>query len=86
MKTDEVVSLRYCQRGLEDDPVSDTIIWRYLDLPRFGSMLKRNALYFPVLAALDDDFEGAAPTPPQATQQDKDDHWYQWRSVRAKHS
>lgn len=42
-----------------DDP--DATVWRYLDLPKYLSMLESNSLYFCRLDQLDDPFEGSRP-------------------------
>jgi hypothetical protein len=40
-------------------------VWRYMDLWGLVSMLEHNALYFPVLAELGDELEGARPRLPK---------------------
>jgi hypothetical protein len=55
--------------GLDTPPVKDTIgnatIWRYMDLPRFVSVLATGQLWFPKAATLrDDPYEGFC-NPPQ---------------------
>jgi hypothetical protein len=42
-----------------DDP--DARIWRYMDLPRFISLLDQSALYFPRVDQLGDPHEGSLP-------------------------
>lgn len=42
-----------------DDP--DTPVWRYMDFPKFVSLLHRRALFFPTAAQLGDPFEGSYP-------------------------
>src|SRR5579872_2150572 len=44
---------------LEDVGLSDSVIWRYMDLPRFVSMLSTGGLWFAKAAYLHDDpYEG----------------------------
>jgi hypothetical protein len=38
-------------------PHDDTVIWRYMDLPKFLIMLEQKALYFALLGELDDKWE-----------------------------
>lgn len=38
-------------------PPDDTVIWRYMDLPKFLALLEQSALYFPVLSELPDKWE-----------------------------
>src|ERR1022692_3386846 len=48
-------------------PPPEAQLWRFMDLAKLVTMLDRQALYFPVLAALDDKLEGALPrVPPDA--------------------
>jgi len=42
-------------------PADDTPIWRYLDLPRFASMIMRGSVFFVRSDFLGDPFEGAIP-------------------------
>lgn len=42
-----------------DDP--DVPVWRYMDFPKFVSLLHRRALFFPSAARLGDPFEGSYP-------------------------
>jgi hypothetical protein len=58
-------------------PAGDTVIWRYMDLPKFLMMLEQKALYFSLLAELEDKWEAvldrrmtrsiASTFPPSAT-------------------
>lgn len=40
-------------------PKPDSVLWRYMDFPKFVSLLKDEALYFSRLDSLGDKFEGA---------------------------
>ena len=83
MNAEEPEKLTYVPMGTEAVPAPGTLIWRYMDLAKFVSMLKRGALYLPVVKALDDEFE-AAPLPPRnPTRQDEDNLWRQWSVARA---
>jgi hypothetical protein len=44
-----------------EPPEDEAAIWRYMDLPRFVSLLDRRALYFPSADRLGDPFEGSYP-------------------------
>jgi len=53
-------------------PPAEAQLWRFMDLAKLVSILDRNALYFPVLASLNDELEGSPPRPPQgATDEDR---------------
>ena len=65
-------------------PPSETQLWRFMDLAKFVSMLNHKALYFRVLAKLDDKLEGALPrVPPGASERDKRTAWKFWCTTRA---
>lgn len=80
MNVEEPEKLHYMD---VDAPDPETVIWRYMDLPKFIPMLKRRALYLPVVATLNDDFEAAPLTLPGPDKWDEHDRWYQWSYVRA---
>lgn len=40
-------------------PGSDTVIWRYIDMVKFMSMLESSSLFFPSLGEMEDKFEGS---------------------------
>lgn|ERR1035437_341720 len=44
-------------------PADDTTIWRYMDLPKFLSLLEQKALYFAVRAELEDKWEALIHRP-----------------------
>ena len=41
-----------------DEPPSDTVLWRYMDLSRFLALLERRALYMSAVSRFSDPFEG----------------------------
>src|ERR1022692_1802322 len=64
----DILTLSYVDMGTRQVPPPEAQIWRFMDLAKLVTMLDRQALYFPVLAALDDKLEGALPrVPPDAT-------------------
>ena len=42
-------------------PKSDTVIWRYMDLPKLLSIISNNSLWFSRLDKLTDEYEGTVP-------------------------
>lgn len=50
---------RFSEHDVFDTPPSDTILWRYMDFPKFVSILESAALFFTRLDLMDDPFEGA---------------------------
>jgi hypothetical protein len=42
-------------------PDGDAVIWRYLSLPKYASMLAQKALFFARADRLGDEFEGSFP-------------------------
>ena len=48
----------YSEHEVFDTPQPDTILWRYLDFPKFVSILEESALYLTRLDLMDDPFEG----------------------------
>ena len=44
-------------------PNRDARLWRYLDFPKYVSLLETSKLWFPRVDLLDDEFEGSVPTP-----------------------
>ena len=48
----------YTEHEVFKTPQPDTILWRYLDFPKFVSILEMSALYFTRLDLMDDPFEG----------------------------
>lgn len=46
-----------------ETPADDTKIWRYMDLPRFVSMLQRQAIFFSRADRLGDPYEGSLTQP-----------------------
>lgn len=53
----------YETHGLLVEPSDDTRLWRYMDFPKFFSILESCCLFFPRITSLDDPFEGYAPRP-----------------------
>jgi hypothetical protein len=83
MNAEEPEKLTYENMGTGAVPPPETLIWRYMDLPKFVCMLKRGALYLPVVAALDDEFEAAPLSPRNPTKQKESMLWHQWSVARA---
>ena len=50
---------KYSEHDVFDTPPLDTILWRYMDFPKFVSILEESALFFTRLDLMDDPFEGA---------------------------
>lgn len=48
----------YDEHEVFDTPPADTMLWRYMDFPKFVSILDKSALYFTRLDLMDDPFEG----------------------------
>ncbi len=46
---------------VHNPPPADATLWRYMDFPKFVSILENCALFFPRADKLDDPFEGAFP-------------------------
>lgn len=44
-------------------PPDEEQVWRYMELSKFEAMVKSRALFFPRVAILEDEFEGAFPEP-----------------------
>lgn len=42
-------------------PPDEAQVWRYMELSKFGAMIRDRALFFPRVAILEDEFEGAFP-------------------------
>lgn len=59
----DILSLSYVDASMHPVP-PEAQVWRYMDLGKLVSMLDHNALYFPTLAALKDELEGAPPRRP----------------------
>lgn len=55
----QVQKLPYAIQSLARVPDSDAVIWRFMDFTKFFSILHNQALYFPVLSALNDVLEAA---------------------------
>jgi hypothetical protein len=49
----------YLSDGSFDQPEPDSTIWRYLDFPRFVSLLTTRSLFLPRADLLGDPFEGS---------------------------
>jgi hypothetical protein len=80
----DILKLSYVDMGTRRVPPPEAQLWRFMDLAKLVSMLDHSALYFPVLAALDDELEGALPRlPPKATAREKEYPWKVWRYNRA---
>jgi hypothetical protein len=73
----DILKLSYVDVGTDQVPPPEAQLWRFMDLAKFVSMLDHQALYFPVLAALDDQFEGALPKSPSGTK-----FWDKARAVK----
>jgi len=68
----DILKLSYVDMGTRQVPPPEAQLWRFMDLAKLVSMLDHNALYFPVLASLNDELEGSPPRPPQgSTDEDK---------------
>ena len=68
----DILKLSYVDMGTRQVPPAEAQLWRFMDLAKLVSILDRNALYFPVLASLNDELEGSPPRPPQgATDEDR---------------
>jgi hypothetical protein len=61
----EILKLSYVDMGTLKVPPPEAQLWRFMDLAKLVSMLDHSALYFPVLASLNDELEGSSPRPPQ---------------------
>lgn len=71
----DILTLSYVDMGTRQVPPPEAQLWRFMDLAKLVTMLDRQALYFPVLAALDDKLEGALPrVPPDATARERRMH------------
>ena len=80
----DILTLSYVDMGTRQVPPPEAQLWRFMDLAKLVTMLDRQALYFPVLAALDDKLEGALPrVPPDATARERKDAWDVWRYNRS---
>ena len=44
-----------------DDLPGETVLWRYMSLAKYMSLLETNSLFFSSIAKLDDEFEGSLP-------------------------
>ncbi|MHA1402098.1 MAG: hypothetical protein ACTSQE_17260 [Candidatus Heimdallarchaeaceae archaeon] len=53
----------------------ESTVWRYLTFPKFISMLTYNALWFPKLKILQDEFEGTLPKKAYQTMQESHQKW-----------
>lgn len=53
----------YQIHGLLVEPNDDTSLWRYMDFPKFFSILESHSLFFPKIILFDDPFEGHPPRP-----------------------
>lgn len=53
----------YGSHGLLLEPPDDTLLWRYMDFPKFFSILENRTLFFPKITLFEDPFEGH-PTRP----------------------
>src|SRR4051812_29489147 len=49
--------------GHEPPDNPQALIWRYLDLPKFLSLIHRSSLYFASLGSMEDEYEGALSEP-----------------------
>ncbi len=59
---DETVIRYYWQELEYEEPLPDDMLWRYMDLSKFISMISRGELYFAVSSTFEDIFEGAKGT------------------------
>ena len=56
----EETVVRYHWQELEyEEPLPDDMLWRYMDLSKFISMISRKDLYFAAANTFEDMFEGA---------------------------
>jgi toxin ParE1/3/4 len=59
------------------------VIWRYMDLGKFVSMLEHGGLYFPVVAALGDELEAVRPRLPDGSSETEEwKRWQEWNMAR----
>ena len=80
----DILTLSYVDMGTRQVPPPEAQLWRFMVLAKLVTTLDRQALYFPVLAALDDKLEGALPrVPPDATARERKDAWDVWRYNRS---
>lgn len=56
---DETVVRYHWQEREYEEPLPDDMLWRYMDLSKFISMISRNDLYFAAANTFEDIFEGA---------------------------
>src|SRR5690606_16567790 len=67
----EETVVRYHWQELEyEEPLPDDMLWRYMDLSKFISMISRQDLYFAAANTFEDMFEGAKGI------MDKKEDWY----------
>jgi hypothetical protein len=50
--------MRYLEHPNVETPAYDTVIWGYMDLPKFLLMLEHRGLYFSLPSELSDKWEG----------------------------
>ena len=56
---DETVVRYHWKESEYEEPLPDDMLWRYMDLSKFISMISRNDLYFAAAYTFEDIFEGA---------------------------
>ncbi len=83
MQAIQVLELPYVDNSLAETPDLNDVIWRFMDFPKFFSTVCNQALYFPVVSALNDVLESAPPRlPKDATVHAKMSAWSRWQRQR----
>ncbi|MGA2144750.1 MAG: hypothetical protein ABSH49_07295 [Bryobacteraceae bacterium] len=84
MQTDiHALTIPYSHQSVARVPACDAVIWRFMSLAKFLSMLYNRALHFAVLSSLNDVLEAAPPRlPDDATVHDRMRAWYRWQRNR----
>jgi hypothetical protein len=62
-----LLRLQHHREEVTSHPQSDQSLWKYMDFPKFVSMLDHDGLYFAVLASMPDKLEGAPRRLPAGT-------------------
>src|ERR1039458_3841053 len=79
----DILTLSYVDMGTRQVPPPEAQLWRFMVLAKLVTTLDRQALYFPVLASLNDELEGAPRLPTGATDWQRLAAWDAWRYVRS---
>ena len=58
-----MTAVGYEPQSVVDTPIYDTRIWRYMDLPKFVSLLEKDAVFFSRADKRGDPYEGSLTTP-----------------------